>query len=428
MAKEVDPYGLRTIGVLTKPDTIEPNTHDRWLQIMLGHHFPLKLGYWMIKNPSKAEWDRMRSYPSLAFEEARKSEETFFATMVPWSGLKITMDRFGTDSLRREMGQQLAMLMEASLPDMKARTEESLHLVSMELSRIPPPLNLENPRIELLQMCRHFATVLNHHLAAEVGGGSSAGSVNSNGLNGGLEMKGFYQRVRMHFEAFRKGVYATRPVFALDRKPSGSTGSGSNSASGMGGIGPLPFMIAGTSMVPSVAASTSAGSGNGSTSQPQSTSSSITTSVSNAISSVLWSSSSDKKAGAAEKNVASNSSHSNVKDSSTASAPASSSNTDLETNNSEPNSTSASLAPLGSPARPLTLSDVRKIIESQKGRELQGHSPYGAFTYIVSAFQEEWGQLAATLLMNVSNEVNHLIIKLVEDVFGRFVNLSGQVK
>jgi hypothetical protein len=28
MALEVDPKGLRTIGMLTKPDTIEPATHD----------------------------------------------------------------------------------------------------------------------------------------------------------------------------------------------------------------------------------------------------------------------------------------------------------------------------------------------------------------------------------------------------------------
>jgi hypothetical protein len=34
MAREVDPQGLRTIGVLTKPDTIEAGTHQPWVKVL----------------------------------------------------------------------------------------------------------------------------------------------------------------------------------------------------------------------------------------------------------------------------------------------------------------------------------------------------------------------------------------------------------
>ncbi|KAJ3192762.1 hypothetical protein HK101_005998 [Irineochytrium annulatum] len=346
MAKEVDPQGTRTIGVLTKPDTIESGTHDRWLQILLGHNYQLKLGYWMVKNPNKADLDRR-----IRFDEARAKEETFFASHPPWSNLRHQLDRFGVDSLRREMGRQLALLTDASLPDLKQKTEEAMQNATLELSKMPPPLG-ENSRIELLQMVRHFSTHLGYNLSAH------------------QDFKAFYQRIRGHYESFRRALYATRPVFALDRKPTPATSS-----------------------LSSAMASTS-----------------LTSSVSSAISSVLWSASGmdDSKKKDAAKHAA----------------------------GSGPNGASVtSPTPVSKDAeitvdinRPLTLSDVRRIIDSQKGRELQGYSPYGAFTFIVSNFQEEWGKHAVACLSNVSQELHLLVQKLTDDVFGRFTNLHGQVR
>ncbi|KAI8846380.1 P-loop containing nucleoside triphosphate hydrolase protein [Chytridium lagenaria] len=207
MAKDVDPMGVRTIGVLTKPDTIESGTHDRWLQILLGQTYSLKLGYWMVKNPNKADLDR-----NISFDEARAKEETFFASHTPWSSLRHQLDRFGIDSLRREMSKQLAVLTDLSLPDMKLRTEEVMQATSFELSKLPAPLS-DNSRIELLQMIRHFTTVLNYNLSAH------------------QDFKGFYQRIRSHFETFRRSIYSSRPVFALDRKQPSSLSSSHGSSS-----------------------------------------------------------------------------------------------------------------------------------------------------------------------------------------------------
>ncbi|KAJ3104555.1 hypothetical protein HDU97_009067 [Phlyctochytrium planicorne] len=335
MAKDVDPIGVRTIGVLTKPDTIEAGTHDRWLQILLGHSYTLKLGYWMVKNPSKADLDR-----KIGFDEARAKEETFFASHSPWSALRHQVDRFGVDSLRREMSRQLTLLTDASLPDMKMRTEEVMQATSLELTKMPPPLS-DNSRIELLQMIRHFSTILNYNLSAH------------------QDFKGFYQRIRSHFEQFRRAIYTTRPTFTLDRKH-----------------------ISTNQSVPS---------------------GSLTSSVSSAISSVWSTISSDDKKKDGGKSAPSGPSKSQH-------IPAQEDGASTDLN------------------RPMTLSDVRKIIEQQKGRELQGYSPYGAFTYIVSGFQDEWNKYAVACLSNISHELHTLIQKLTEDVFGRFVNLHGQVR
>lgn len=53
MARKADTGGLRTIGVLTKADTIESGTHGTWMPVLQGTSFPLKLGYYCVVNPSQ---------------------------------------------------------------------------------------------------------------------------------------------------------------------------------------------------------------------------------------------------------------------------------------------------------------------------------------------------------------------------------------
>ncbi|KAJ3044369.1 hypothetical protein HDV00_002261 [Rhizophlyctis rosea] len=328
MAKDVDPYGLRTLGVLTKPDTIEAGTHDRWLQILLGNQWALQLGYWVVKNPSKVDMDK-----GITFDDARKKEDQFFSTQQPWAGLRHQLDRFGIDSLRRELSRQLTLLTDTSLPDMKARTEEAMQTVNMELSKLPPALG-ENARIELMHMVRHFCTLVNYSIGAH------------------QDFKYFYQKIHAHFEEFRANVAASRPVFAIDKKPPAP--STPSTPSGGGGL--------------------------------------ISSSISS-ISSVLPSP------------FFSSSSSSTYK-------PLPTTDTDSTTG----------------VKKPLTTTDVRKIIETQKGRELQGYSPYGAFTFVISSFQEEWEKHAQGCLQAVSEELHALVAKLTDDVFGRFSNLQGQVR
>ena len=53
LARKADKEGHRTIGVLTKVDTIEQGTHRNWLKVLQGDNFPLRLGYYCVVNPSQ---------------------------------------------------------------------------------------------------------------------------------------------------------------------------------------------------------------------------------------------------------------------------------------------------------------------------------------------------------------------------------------
>jgi hypothetical protein len=55
LAREVDPEGQRTVGVLTKPDTIEEACHAPWLAVLKGERYPLRLGYFLVRSPSQAQ-------------------------------------------------------------------------------------------------------------------------------------------------------------------------------------------------------------------------------------------------------------------------------------------------------------------------------------------------------------------------------------
>ncbi|KAI9349478.1 P-loop containing nucleoside triphosphate hydrolase protein [Zopfochytrium polystomum] len=391
MAKEVDPTGSRTIGVLTKPDTIESGTHDRWLSVMLGQTYALRLGYWMVKNPSKSELDQR-----INFEDARVKEETFFASRSPWANLRFQMDRFGVESLRNELGRHLANLIDSSVPTIKVRAEELLSATEVELNALPPPplsnqFNLSppsstgisyvtsDPRIELLQMIRRLASRVALHLAAQE-----------------RDYKQFYQIVRGHFEAFRRGLHSTRPLFAME-KP----------------------VAAGATRAPMEEKSSSSAS----SSSTSGYSSSLTSSVSWAISSVVWSSSSstveESKKKDSEKKFASQTSTKRL---------ASSSPPSIHLMSPPPPQQRRSSSGSNGGLRPISLSDLRRIIESHKGRELQGtHVPPGAFTTVVSMFQEEWGRLASVCLTNISNDLHSLLSHLIEEEFGRFADLRGHV-
>lgn len=70
LAREVDPEGLRTVGVLTKLDLDAENA----VPALLGNVYPLRLGYTAVVCRNESH-----SQQGVTFEEALKAEADFFA-------------------------------------------------------------------------------------------------------------------------------------------------------------------------------------------------------------------------------------------------------------------------------------------------------------------------------------------------------------
>lgn len=90
LAREFDPKGERTLGVLTKADTVQEGEHDTWLRFMQN------AGSEYFVTCSSGEAARKKN-PT--FAEARAAERTFFQNTEPWVSQKQLKDRLGTGNL-----------------------------------------------------------------------------------------------------------------------------------------------------------------------------------------------------------------------------------------------------------------------------------------------------------------------------------------
>ncbi|KAG8939710.1 hypothetical protein FRC03_006110, partial [Tulasnella sp. 419] len=84
LAKPADSQGCRTIGVLTKPDTLQYGEFAPWMEVLEDRRHPLRHGYYMTRYPSPSElaeqlpYDAVRSLPKLRWDAAssRQSART----------------------------------------------------------------------------------------------------------------------------------------------------------------------------------------------------------------------------------------------------------------------------------------------------------------------------------------------------------------
>jgi hypothetical protein len=94
-SKKFDKDGERTIGVITKPDLINDVTQARIAALSRNEDtMKLKLGFFMVKNPSPKEFQDGISIP-----EREHKELTYFSSPL-WKNAGLDRTRIGVASLR----------------------------------------------------------------------------------------------------------------------------------------------------------------------------------------------------------------------------------------------------------------------------------------------------------------------------------------
>ncbi|KAA8521472.1 hypothetical protein F0562_012145 [Nyssa sinensis] len=124
MAKEADPAGSRTIGVITKLDIMDRGTNA--CDFLLGKVVPLRLGYVGVVNRSQEDINKNRE-----IAEALEYEEQFFRVHQVYNGLS---DRCGIPRLAKKLNQILEQHIRTVLPGLKAELNSHLAAVVKELS------------------------------------------------------------------------------------------------------------------------------------------------------------------------------------------------------------------------------------------------------------------------------------------------------
>ncbi|KAJ7025646.1 Dynamin central region-domain-containing protein [Mycena alexandri] len=130
MAREVDPDGVRTIGVLTKVDLMDAGTDV--VDILAGRVIPLRLGYVPVVNRGQRDIDSRRPI-SAALEEERKFFENHPA-------YKSNAKYCGTPYLAHKLNSTLKLHIRTTLPAIKTSIAKQHQKLSAELQTLGGPV------------------------------------------------------------------------------------------------------------------------------------------------------------------------------------------------------------------------------------------------------------------------------------------------
>ncbi|EFY88853.1 vacuolar protein sorting-associated protein 1 [Metarhizium acridum] len=130
LAREVDPEGQRTIGVLTKVDLMDEGTDV--IDILSNRVIPLRLGYVPVVNRGQRDIDNKK-----AINVALDAEKAFFENHKAYRNKS---SYCGTPYLARKLNMILMMHIKQTLPDIKARISSSLQKYTNELESLGPSM------------------------------------------------------------------------------------------------------------------------------------------------------------------------------------------------------------------------------------------------------------------------------------------------
>lgn len=157
MAREFDVNGSRTLGVITKPDTLHPRSESErtYLNLVRNKEVQLGHGWHVVKN-----LDSDQGIAGLAERHAK--EEEFFATG-SWAALH---DSFkGIDSLRKRLSGVLFQQISAELPKLLEEISTKKRACELELSKLGEPReNINQQRRYLAQCAAAFQSLLSNAL------------------------------------------------------------------------------------------------------------------------------------------------------------------------------------------------------------------------------------------------------------------------
>ncbi|KAI9221628.1 Dynamin central region-domain-containing protein [Blastocladiella britannica] len=131
LARETDPEGLRTIGVLTKIDLMDPGTDV--VDILAGRVIPLRLGYVPVINRGQKSIDGKQS-----ISRALEQERTYFENHPSY---RSKASYCGTPFLARKLNTILLHHIKNTLPEIKQRIAAALQRYQAELAQLGDPID-----------------------------------------------------------------------------------------------------------------------------------------------------------------------------------------------------------------------------------------------------------------------------------------------
>ncbi|MCJ1391566.1 hypothetical protein MMC18_004430 [Xylographa bjoerkii] len=142
-SRRFDKPGRRTVGIITKPDLINVGTEKRIALLAKNQDTTkLKLGYFLVKNPTPSELEN-----GITPDQRQKNEMMYFQS-TPWKEQTLSPDRVGIVQLRTFLQNLLDQHIERELPKVREELRKLMTRTEQEITI----LGHERPTIGHLRM------------------------------------------------------------------------------------------------------------------------------------------------------------------------------------------------------------------------------------------------------------------------------------
>ena len=152
LARQVDPQGIRTLGVITKPDTLSigSESEESFFSLAQNQDIDFRLGWHVLRN---------RSYETREdSKDARDKAERQFLDQGVWKNLP--RDNVGIFALREKLSTILFNQIRVELPKLIDDLEEKLYDSRGLLARLGPNrIAFDQQRLFLLQIGQNFQAI-----------------------------------------------------------------------------------------------------------------------------------------------------------------------------------------------------------------------------------------------------------------------------
>ncbi|KAL8761455.1 MAG: hypothetical protein Q9184_002412 [Pyrenodesmia sp. 2 TL-2023] len=162
MAELYDQKGVRTLGVLTKPDLVDRGAEQSVIDLLEGKRDKLGLGWSLVRNPGQQQIKKESEI------DRYESEKLFFTTTEPWN--KLDKDRVGIDALQVRLKEILTEMVRREFPNVKFDISKRLKECHSLLTKLGPSRETkEQQQKYLLDLATRFQRLTSWGLEARYG-------------------------------------------------------------------------------------------------------------------------------------------------------------------------------------------------------------------------------------------------------------------
>lgn len=179
LAREVDPGGDRTFGVLTKLDLMDKGTNA--VDVLEGHAYRLVNPWVGVVNRSQADINR-----NVDIVAARRKEREYFQSSADYGHLA---SRMGSEYLAKLLSKHLEAVIKARIPSILANINKNIDELENEMNQLGRPIAVDAGAqlYTILEICRKFDHIFKEHLDGLRPGGERIFGVFDNQLPAALK-------------------------------------------------------------------------------------------------------------------------------------------------------------------------------------------------------------------------------------------------